>query len=383
MRPRALTVRISPSEGERVECAHASSVSPSPSRRPPPSVPGRPGGREHAPDRLRRDHLRSAASTNPTAVRFAPDGRAFVAEKSGLIKVFDGARGPHPDLFADFGPRSTTSGTAACSGLALRPELPGQPVRLRLLHLRCRDRRHAPRWGTAGVRPTGARPHRVPTGDGCVVSGRLSKLEAAGGGNTSTGTEQVLAGGLVPAVPEPFGRNDRVWSPTVRSTPGGGDGASFTFTDYGQAGSPRSTAAATQPAPSGANLSPPTAEGGVLRARTSAPPATPRPRWLRSSASIPTTGAALPDNPLGWGAPTRTPAASSPGLRNPFRLGRPPRHRARSGSPTSAPPTWEEINRTSTPTSRRRELRLAVQGGHPPPTHLRRRESERLREPLD
>src|SRR5258707_1007555 len=27
--------------------------------------------------------------THPTAVRFSPDGRVFVAEKSGLIKVFD------------------------------------------------------------------------------------------------------------------------------------------------------------------------------------------------------------------------------------------------------------------------------------------------------
>jgi glucose/arabinose dehydrogenase len=27
--------------------------------------------------------------TEPTAVQFAPDGRVFVAEKSGLIKVFD------------------------------------------------------------------------------------------------------------------------------------------------------------------------------------------------------------------------------------------------------------------------------------------------------
>ena len=28
--------------------------------------------------------------TEPTAVRFAPDGRIFVAEKRGVIKVFDG-----------------------------------------------------------------------------------------------------------------------------------------------------------------------------------------------------------------------------------------------------------------------------------------------------
>jgi hypothetical protein len=32
--------------------------------------------------------------TNPTAVRFASDGRVFVAEKSGLIKVFDSLTDP-------------------------------------------------------------------------------------------------------------------------------------------------------------------------------------------------------------------------------------------------------------------------------------------------
>ena len=30
----------------------------------------------------------------PTAVRFAPDGRVFVAEKAGRIKVFDGPGRP-------------------------------------------------------------------------------------------------------------------------------------------------------------------------------------------------------------------------------------------------------------------------------------------------
>ena len=35
--------------------------------------------------------------TNPTVVRFAPDGRVFVAEKSGLIKVFDSLDRHHAD----------------------------------------------------------------------------------------------------------------------------------------------------------------------------------------------------------------------------------------------------------------------------------------------
>src|SRR3712207_4041481 len=39
--------------------------------------------------------------TQPTAVRFAPDGRVFVAEKRGVIKVFDSLTDTTPDIFAD------------------------------------------------------------------------------------------------------------------------------------------------------------------------------------------------------------------------------------------------------------------------------------------
>ena len=36
-----------------------------------------------------QDSVVLSGLTNPTAVRFAADGRVFVAEKSGIIKVFD------------------------------------------------------------------------------------------------------------------------------------------------------------------------------------------------------------------------------------------------------------------------------------------------------
>jgi hypothetical protein len=39
--------------------------------------------------------------TNPTAVRFAADGRVFVAEKSGLVKVFSNVEDTTPTTFAD------------------------------------------------------------------------------------------------------------------------------------------------------------------------------------------------------------------------------------------------------------------------------------------
>src|SRR5262245_42922888 len=37
----------------------------------------------------------------PTAVRFASDGRIFVAEKSGIVKVFSGLGDTNPAIFAD------------------------------------------------------------------------------------------------------------------------------------------------------------------------------------------------------------------------------------------------------------------------------------------
>jgi hypothetical protein len=38
---------------------------------------------------------------NPTTVQFSKDGRVFVAEKSGLIKVFDDLSDTTPTIFAD------------------------------------------------------------------------------------------------------------------------------------------------------------------------------------------------------------------------------------------------------------------------------------------
>src|SRR5690242_7718703 len=39
--------------------------------------------------------------TAPTSVAFAPDGRAFVSEKSGLIQEFDGLTDTTPTMVAD------------------------------------------------------------------------------------------------------------------------------------------------------------------------------------------------------------------------------------------------------------------------------------------
>ena len=64
----------------------------------------------------------------PTAVQFSPDGRVFVAEKSGLIKVFDSLSSTTPTVFADLRTNVHDYGNRGLSGLALDPGfLMGRP----------------------------------------------------------------------------------------------------------------------------------------------------------------------------------------------------------------------------------------------------------------
>ena len=94
--------------------------------------------------------------TNPTVVRFSSDGRVFVAEKSGLIKVFDSLTDTTPTVFADLRTNVHNFWDRGLLGMALDPNFPTDPVRLRPLHLRRGDRRHRAALG-----------HRRATSDRC------------------------------------------------------------------------------------------------------------------------------------------------------------------------------------------------------------------------
>ncbi len=65
--------------------------------------------------------------TFPTVVRFASDGRVFVAEKSGLIKVFDNLSDTSPTVVADFRNRVHDYWDRGLLGLALDPSFPTSP----------------------------------------------------------------------------------------------------------------------------------------------------------------------------------------------------------------------------------------------------------------
>src|SRR6476660_5191057 len=60
----------------------------------------------------------------PTAVQFASDGRVFVAEKSGIIKVFASLSATTPTIFADFRTPVHNYWDRGMLGLALHPNFP-------------------------------------------------------------------------------------------------------------------------------------------------------------------------------------------------------------------------------------------------------------------
>lgn len=279
--------------------------------------------------------------TSPTAVRFSPDGRIFVAEKSGLLKVFDGLQDTSPTVFADLRTSVHNYWDRGLLGLAVDPDFPVRPYVYVLYTRDAAIGGMAPRWGQPGQTSD---PCPGGTTTGCVVSGRLARLEAAG--NVMTGAERVLLDGWFQQFPAhsvgglAFGRDGALYV-------SGGEGATWQFVDYGQVGNP----AGDPPTEVGVATTPPTAEGGSLRSqdlRTSGDPVGLSGAILRVD---PSTGAALPDNPLYGHADPNARRIIAYGLRNPFRIATRP---LASGADEVwigdvGWRSWEEINRISDP----------------------------------
>ena len=256
--------------------------------------------------------------TNPTAVRFAPDGRVFVAEKRGVIKVFDSMTDTTPDVFADLNVNVYNFWDRGLLGMALAPNFPANPYVYVLYtydHM-LGSTAPAPRWGTPGVYSDPCSTPPGPTDDGCIVSGRLSRLQAAG--NVMTGPEQVLVEDWCQQYPShsigavEFGPDGNLYA-------SGGDGASFNFVDYGQDGSPLNPCG-DPPGGVGATLSSPTAEGGALRSqdlRTSGDPVSLDGSVIRVD---PATGAGAAGNPMAGSTDANARRIVAHGLRNPFRF---------------------------------------------------------------
>jgi glucose/arabinose dehydrogenase len=270
--------------------------------------------------------------TQPTNVEFAPNGRVFVAEKSGRIKVFDSVEDTTPTLFADLSSNVHDFWDRGLLGLAIHPNFPSTPY-IYVLYTHGEPLSGAtPTWSDNCPSPPGA------TTDGCVVSARLSRLQASG--NQMTGSEVVLIEDWCQQYPShsigdlAFGHDGALY---VTS----GDGASFNGTDWGQLGGSPGSPTPVNP------CGDPSRQGGALRSqdlRTGGDPVTLDGTILRVD---PMTGDALDDNP-GSGGENQARIIAY-GLRNPFRMAIDPDSGAVYVGDVGWN-TWEEVNRVQAPT---------------------------------
>jgi PKD repeat protein len=282
----------------------------------------------------------------PTAIRFAPDGRIFIAQKGGIVLEYDNLNDTTPTTVVDLRTVVDDYWDRGLLGLAIDPNFPTSPYLYVLYAYDAIPGGSAPRWNDACPTPPG------PTTDGCVVQGRLSRLTLSG--NVST-NEQVLIQGWCQQFPSHsvgdlhFGADGALYV-------SGGEGASFGGVDYGEygggAGSPTpANPCGDPPGAVGTALTAPTGEGGALRSqslrRNTGEPALLSGAILRVD---PATGAGLPSNPLASSSDANAKRIIAYGMRNPFRF------TFRSGTNDLwigdvGWNDWEEINRDSDPTS--------------------------------
>jgi glucose/arabinose dehydrogenase len=277
--------------------------------------------------------------TQPTVVRFAPNGSVLVAEKSGLIKRFSGLGDTTPDIVADLRVATYNFWDRGLLGMALDPNFASNNRVYVLYTFDAPIGGTAPRWGSAS-NPTND-PCPNPPGandDGCVVSGRLSRLTLNG---TPNPTETVLIGDWCQQFPShSIGSLEFDSAGSLYAS--AGDGASFGFADWGQNGNPLNPCG-DPPGGVGGTQAPPTAQGGVLRSQdlqTAGDPVTLDGSVIRVD---PATGQGLPSNPNGSSPDANTRRIIAEGLRNPFRFTISPNNELWIGDVGWG--DWEELDR--------------------------------------
>ena len=294
-----------------------------------------------------QDVVAFSGVTGATGVRFSSDGRVFVTQKDGLLRVFDSLTDTTPATVLDLRSEVHNYWDRGLLGLALDPNFPATPYIYVLEAYDAAIGGTAPQWNDNCPTPPG------PNTDGCPISGRLLRLTLSG--NAVTATKVLIKDQWCQQYPS-HSIGDLYFGTDGALYVSGGDGASFTFADYGQggggAGSPTpKNPCGDPPAGVGGTMTPPTAEGGALRSQSFRRPSG-QPVLLNGAVLRvdPATGDAMPDNPAAGSSDANARRIVAYGLRNPFRFTiRPMSNDLWIGD--VGWDTWEEINRQPSPTT--------------------------------
>ena len=241
--------------------------------------------------------------TNPSNIEFSPDGRVYIAEKSGIIKLFDSVTDTTPTQVADFRTGVHNFWDRGLLGMALHPQFTsGSPFIYVLYTYDGAIGGPSPTWGTVGGTSDGG--GSSPTGTGVNASGRLSRFSVNASGVMVAASEQILISDWNQQFPS-HSIGDLKFGPDGYLYASSGDGASFNTVDYGQF-------------PNG--FGDPTNEGGALRSQdilSDGDPATLDGTIIRIDS---VTGAAAPNNPYSSSGDANKRRIIANGLRNPFRI---------------------------------------------------------------
>jgi glucose/arabinose dehydrogenase len=287
--------------------------------------------------------------SRPTNIRWASDGRIFVAEKSGLILEFDSLADSTPTVVADLTSLVDDYWDRGLLGLAIDPNFATSPYIYALYTYDAPPGQTAPVWNDACPTPPG------PTTDGCPVTGKLVRIQVSAG-STMVGSPTTLVSNEWCQQYPSHSVGDLQFGPDGMLYVTGGDGASFTFADFGEGGGSAGSGIPANPCgdpPGGVGgiESVPTAEGGSLRSqslrRAAGEPVLLNGALLRLD---PATGEPAPGNPNSGAASIDARRIIAYGFRNPFRfVFRPGSSEIWVGDVGAD--TWEEIDRLASPTT--------------------------------
>lgn len=238
-------------------------------------------------------------------MRFAKDGRVFVAEKAGIIKAFASLTATTPVVIADLSAEVHDYGDRGLLDIELDPGFPDTPHLYAFYTL---DGRPGDTLA-AGTVPRYRDACPDPKVTGCVVAGRLVRLTLSQDLAATNRSQTILAENWPQQFPS-HSIGSLAFGPDGMLYASAGDGAGFEQVDYGGIGG-NPLREPPDAAPNGQR--PPKAMGGALRAQVLHPPAG-FETWL--------SGKIVRLDPRASHFPVDSPALPivATGLRNPLRM---------------------------------------------------------------